>query len=271
MKVFQEQCRADDGLALHVYRWVPPKAHAAIVLAHGWSEHAGRYDNLARWFAGQGYEVHALDHRGHGKSEGSRGHVVRWSDYARDLEQVRQSVETEHQYLMGHSMGGMISLLHLLNYPNRFRAVALSGPAADVSYPVPKYKVWLSKALSTWVPTLSLSNDIDASIVCANEEVVQSYANDPYTHGKVTARWFVEYLKTIKRVRHEAPSISTPLAIWHGEGDALVEPWVSERLYDNLSMNHRKRQLVQGALHEILFEKSWQQTADEMRLWLEQF
>ena len=73
--VYKEQSlTAEDGLKLNVYRWLPEHPKAAVVLSHGWSEHAGRYEQVAKWFALHGYEVHALDHRGHGKSEGVRGH-----------------------------------------------------------------------------------------------------------------------------------------------------------------------------------------------------
>jgi len=267
----EEQVQAEDGLLLNYYRWLPEHAKAAIVISHGWSEHTGRYHDVANWFARQGFEVHALDHRGHGKSGGQRGHVHRWTDYARDLEQLRQSIQTMPQYLLGHSMGGMVSLLHLLEYPGRFAAVALSGPATDVSIPVPKIKAFLGRTMSKWLPKLSMRNAIDPSVVCSDKNVVEDYIHDPFIHGKVSVRWFAEYLKTIERVKREAGKIVTPTAIWHGEGDALVEPWVSENLYRAFTMKDRRRDLVSKALHEILLEPGWRQTADEMKHWLERF
>ncbi|MDX1453191.1 MAG: alpha/beta hydrolase [Oleiphilaceae bacterium] len=269
MKFFEEQLFASDGLPLQAYRWIPSKAHAAVVLSHGWSEHAGRYHELAAWLASKGYEVHAIDHRGHGKSGGKRGHVRKWVEYSRDLEQLRQTVEPDHQYLLGHSMGGMIATLHLMDYPGRFKAAALSGPAADLSYKVPQVKVWVSRALSAWAPSFCLAGDVDAAMVCGNEDIVQSYANDPYTHGQVSVRWFVDYMRMIDRVKREAPRIATPVGIWHGEGDSLVAPWVSEALFERLQSAERQREVVEGALHEILFEKNWRQTAKRMLDWLE--
>jgi len=271
VKVFEQQVPAEDGLLLNFYHWIPNKAKAAIVLSHGWNEHVGRYNKLAHWFAEQGYEVHALDHRGHGKSEGKRGHVRRWTDYARDLEQLRSTVKLDRQYLIGHSMGGMIGILHALDYPDSFAAVALSGPAADVSIPVPKFKQFLGRNMSAILPRLSITNEIDPYVVCSDKQVVEDYIADPLTHGKVTARWFNEYMQTIERVKLDAGKIQTPLGIWHGEGDELVEPWVSDNFFSALSMKDRQRTLVQDALHEILLEPNWTETADEMKNWLERF
>ena len=271
VQVYEQQITAEDGLQLNLYHWVPDAPKASIIIAHGWSEHAGRYHDVANWFMARGYEVHALDHRGHGKSEGNRGHVNRWTDYARDLELLRASVKQETQYLLGHSMGGMISILHALEYPNKFAAMALSGPASDVSIPVSKFKMFLGQTMSAWLPKLSISNDIDPYVVCSDVDVVKQYIADPFTHGKVTTRWFNEYLKTVENVKQRAKDITTPIAIWHGEGDALVEPWVSDNFYEALSQKDKQRTLVKGALHEILLEPTWQNTADEMISWFEKF
>ena len=271
MEFYEEQVQASDGVVLNYYHWVPENAKAAIVIAHGWSEHAGRYHALAKWFAETGYEVHALDHRGHGKSQGSRGHVSRWVDYARDLEQLRLSLDVMPQYLLGHSMGGMISILHLLEYPNSFAAVALSGPATDVSIPVSKFKAFMGKTMSSILPELSLPNDIDPYSVCSDTKVVEDYINDPLNHGKVSARWFSEYIKTIDRVKREACEIKTPIGVWHGAGDTLVEPWVSENLFSNLKMESRQYKLLDNLLHEILLEPNWMDTANEMKAWLSKF
>jgi alpha-beta hydrolase superfamily lysophospholipase len=268
---YEQKAQSEDELLLNFYYWEPKNAKAAIVISHGWSEHAGRYHQLANWFAGQGYAVYALDHQGHGKSEGKRGHVRRWTDYARDLEQLRATVKEEKQYLIGHSMGGMIGILHALEYPEQFSSIALSGPATDVSIPVPKFKQLLGSTMSSWLPRLSITNDIDPNIICSDPNVVSAYLEDPFTHGRVTTRWFSEYMKTIERVKQQAAQLRTPIAIWHGEGDKLVEPWVSEQFFDRLATPHRKRTLVYDALHELLLEPSWQESAQEMKNWLEQF
>ena len=268
---FEQKVSAEDGLLLNFYSWEPKEAKAAVVISHGWSEHAGRYHEVANWFTLHGYAVYALDHRGHGKSEGKRGHVRRWTDYARDLELLRSTVKHEKQYLLGHSMGGMIAILHALQYPEQFSALALSGPASDVSIPVSSFNRFLSNTMSSWFPRLTITNDIDPNIVCSDPQVVADYVSDPFTHGKVTTRWFSEYMNTVERVKQQAQQISTPIAIWHGEGDALVEPWVSEEFFNRLTTPHKKRKLVPDTLHEILLEPSWPETTQEMKNWLEQF
>src|SRR5437762_13765881 len=53
--------------------WLPDGTMRAVLLvAHGYAEHSGRYDNLVRYFMPRGYAIYALDHRGHGRSDGER-------------------------------------------------------------------------------------------------------------------------------------------------------------------------------------------------------
>lgn len=266
---YEESLLSEDGSQLHVYRWIPEEATAALIISHGWSEHAGRYAELGAWFASNGFEVHALDHRGHGKSEGRRGHVRGWHEYVRDLETLRSTVNHQYQYVLGHSMGGMITMLHLLQFPGAFKAAALSGPACDMSYQVPVIKKLLAATMSSVLPGLKIKSNVDPALVCGDPDVVASYANDPLNHGVVSARWFSDYLKQIERVKEGAADIKTPIAIWHGEKDALVAPWVGERLYDRLGCEPKQFEIVEGALHEILFEKQWRLIAQEMKTWLE--
>jgi len=78
-------------------------------------------------------------------------------------------------------------------------------------------------------------------------------------------------MKTIERVKQQASQLRTPIGIWHGEGDQLVAPWVSEQFYARLATPHRQRKLVEDSLHELLLEPSWTESAQEIKNWLELF
>src|SRR6476660_1435358 len=85
---------------------------AVIVAAHGLAEHYGRYGNRVDHVVPRGYAVYALDHRGHGRSDGRRSYVERFTDFTTDLEKLRRMVRERHPagplFLLGHSMGGAI-------------------------------------------------------------------------------------------------------------------------------------------------------------------
>jgi len=73
------------GVEIFFQKWVVRKARAVLILVHGIGEHSGRYGNLLKSLSGKNISVFALDHRGHGRSEGKRGHVDSFMDYIYDL------------------------------------------------------------------------------------------------------------------------------------------------------------------------------------------
>ena len=72
-------------------------------------EHSGRYATVVDALAPDGWAVYGLDHRGHGRSDGTRVHVRRYADFLADLDTFRRAVVARHPdlrpFLLGHSMG----------------------------------------------------------------------------------------------------------------------------------------------------------------------
>ena len=112
------------------------------------------------------------------------------------------------------------------------------------------------------------SGEVDPNLVCHNKAIVSDYQNDPLNHGKASARWFSTYLDLIQQVKDRASEINVPIAIWHGEDDKIVEPWVSEQLLESLGETDKQLKFVGNAAHEILFEENWESTALDMQTWL---
>src|SRR4051812_2931368 len=89
---------AADGTPLAVDRWpgAPDRAKAVVLIVHGASEHAARYDRFARFLNEHGYAVYAMDLRGHGQTRLRSGapldagpdawnHMVEDQKWLRDL------------------------------------------------------------------------------------------------------------------------------------------------------------------------------------------
>lgn len=116
--------------------WKPDgDVRAVIVLVHGASEHSGRYDYVAETLVADGYAVHALDHRGHGRSGGPRAVIDRLANAVADVDQLVLDAREQHLgapvYLLGHSMGGTVAVSYALRHqPDDSRAVR-SGEAGS--------------------------------------------------------------------------------------------------------------------------------------------
>src|SRR6059058_5181635 len=105
-----------------------------VVLVHGVSEHSGRYHNVAGRLVADGYAVYALDHRGHGRSEGPRAVIDRMDNAVEDLDRLIALAASEQRgvplFLLGHSMGATIAVRYAIAHQDRLAGLILSAPLA---------------------------------------------------------------------------------------------------------------------------------------------
>src|SRR5947208_6245043 len=130
---------ADDGVEVFYRRWLPDgdagAIRAVVLVAHGMSEHSGRYARLAGALIDRGYAVYAPDHRGHGRTSSSTG-VGRMGPSGiqgvlADLGRLRAVAVEEHAgkpvVLFGHSMGALLSQAYAERHGEGLAGLALSG------------------------------------------------------------------------------------------------------------------------------------------------
>ena len=125
----------------HPKEW---KGHRALVILHGLGEHGGRYLHAAHYLESVVDAVYCLDHRGHGRSEGLREHVERFDAYADDAalaisrldENLKKRFGQSEIHLLGHSMGGLITLRTLFKYTTLpLHSVSISSPLLGIRAP----------------------------------------------------------------------------------------------------------------------------------------
>ncbi len=114
--------RGAGDAKLFFQSWQPAEPiRGAIALVHGFGEHSGRYGDLVKALTTAGYAICALDHRGHGRSPGQRGHIDRWDDFMEDirglLSETRQLAPNTLPFLFGHSVGGLMALQYAIRHP----------------------------------------------------------------------------------------------------------------------------------------------------------
>lgn len=125
-----------DGVSLARYHWPVASPTRIFVISHGMAEHAARYDECARFLNQQGFDVWALDHRGHGKSmaTGKQGHFGDRDGFRLAVNELLQLVDYARNQqpnlpvtLFGHSMGSFIARSALLTRPALLDSLILSA------------------------------------------------------------------------------------------------------------------------------------------------
>lgn len=114
-----------NRLRLRLREWGRPGPEPPVLLLHGFQEHARAWDWLAPLLADAGRHVVAWDARGHGDSEWiGRGGYYHFADYVADLAFVVRHLGGRVA-LVGHSMGGNVSLLYTGTEPERVAALCV--------------------------------------------------------------------------------------------------------------------------------------------------
>jgi len=173
--------------------WLPEgEPKAILIVVHGLAEHSGRYMNVVNHMVPSGYAVYGIDHIGHGKSDGKRVYVERFQDYTKTLKKYFNMIwewqSKKPIFLIGHSMGGLISAAYLLEHQDELSGAVLSGPSIKVPDNISQAIIFIGKMLSMIIPKAGLIQ-LDAEGVSRDPEVIDAYVNDPLVcTGKVTAR-----------------------------------------------------------------------------------
>ncbi len=253
------QVQTSDGLTLQTRSWMPegdPKG--MVTLIHGQAEHSQRYDHVGVALTKAGYGLHMADLRGHGHSPGARGHIMAWREYQCDavaiMQQARDMAPNAVHFLAGHSLGGLIALSVAVDNPPGYAGVAISGPAIRVAFEPPAWKAAAGRLLSGLLPTMSMSNELNTSDLSHDQSIVDAYEADPLVHGKVTARFFTEFLAAGESTLAAASNLNLPLLIQHGSADAIASPTASRKFYENAGSEDKTIKIYDGLFHEIYNE-----------------
>jgi len=254
--------------------WLPKEEpRGSLLIIHGLADHCGRYGNFVNHFVPRGYAVYGIDHPGHGKSEGKRVFIKKFGDFIENLNTYLEMILTwqpgKPVFLYGHSMGGLIGSIFLLENQKKITGAILSGPGVKVPENISSGVILAGKVFSILMPGFGLIG-LDASHVSRDPAVVQAYIDDPLVFsGKTTARLAAELLKAMKRISSESEKITLPILILHGGDDKLVDPASAQMLYDKVTSQDKTLKIYDRLYHEIINEPERDTVLADMEKWLE--
>jgi len=246
------------GLEIYWQCWSGgASTRAVVVISHGAGEHSGRYERPALELAELGYPVYALDHRGHGRSAGSRALVDRLDNAAADLDVLIDLARREHPdtplFLLGHSLGATIALRYALGHQDKLDGLILSGALAVIDLPPAPVRL-VARALSAiapWMPALA----VDPATVSRDPAEVEAYRTDPLVHhGKLPVRTVAEIAAATEAFPGQVGSLTLPLLLVHGSEDRLVSVRGSRMVHERASSADKTLEIYDGLFHEVLNE-----------------
>lgn len=272
--------RRSDGTIVGVkgrrlaYRtWEASNARAALVVVHGLGEHSGRYAEFGERMAGYGVSTFAMDLRGHGLSEGRRGHVASFDIFLQELDRFRREVEGLADFriplfLLGHSFGGLIALRYQEEYNTRFEGAILSAPWLATAPTVRRWKTNAAQFLSKLLPSMPFRAGIRSGDLTHDAEVVAARDADPLVHDRITPRLFSETSTAMGLALQRSDRLHEPLLFLLAGDDRLVDTERSLTVARAITAPDVTVRVFPGYFHEVLNEVGRTTIHREIRDWI---
>lgn len=259
-----------DGHLLYYRAWEVESARAVVRIVHGLGEHGGRYAPLAETLRERGIASYALDLRGHGVSEGIRGHVTSFERFLDDMEAFARETPTEAPtFLLGHSLGGLIALRAAeTGRAGRLAGAILSAPAVALAK---RASVWThagASVLSRIAPAVGLSNGIDPADLSRDPEAVAAYRSDPLIHDRITPRLYIEMLAAMRAASEAAAEVRLPVLLLAPGDDRITSVPAAQAVASSFAGAVEIRSYA-GYFHESLNERECETVLADIVAWLE--
>lgn len=233
-------------------------AKGVVLINHGYSEHCGRYREVAHVIAKAGWAALSYDVRGHGRSPGPRGYIDRFEIYLDDLSEMvsaaRKLVTSDAPLvLLGHSHGGLITLRALVDdRPPVAAAAIVASPFLALKLAVPSWKKLLAKVASRIAPQLPQPNPLQVEHLTLDKQKQAERIADTMCFEVATARWFTEAAAAQDYVLAHADRIRIPTTWLVGGDDPIADP-ARSRIVASKIPGASYHDLV-GMKHEVLNE-----------------
>jgi len=260
------------GLGIFTRSWRPVSEapRAVVVISHGFSAHSGQYDWAARQLAAVGLAVHALDHRGRGRSDGERFYVEKHTDYVSDLKTFIDAVKLQDPglpvFLLGHSAGGVLACVYALEHQSSIDGLICESFAFRL--PAPALALNVIKGLSRIAPRARVLR-LKLDHFSRDPVVVEELKRDPLIADEVQpTNTVAEMVSADERLEREFQRIVLPVLIMHGTADRVTLPGGSQIFYDKVGSRDRTLKLYDGHYHDLLADFGREQVIADIQAWI---
>lgn len=266
------------ALRLHYLTWEVPDAEAALVVVHGHGEHAGRYERFAQAMARRGLSTFVYSQRGHGRSDGRRGHGARFERFLEDLDRFRDEVRAivpggTPLVLVGHSFGGLVAIRYLQESGGDFCCAVISAPWLATKVPIAGWLRALARVLLRVAPATPVHKPMNPELLSHDPEVVRAFRDDPLVHHTITPRMFAEATANMERALAHPERIRLPVLFLVPGADGIADPEVALRFARSIPRPDVTIRHYPDGYHELFneVEPVRREVLDTVATWVSSF
>jgi pimeloyl-ACP methyl ester carboxylesterase len=225
-----------------------------VILLHGWLGSWGLWQETMG-FLGRSYRTYALDFWGFGES-GKKRETYAVQDFVGLVNQFMEQLGISQAPLVGHSMGGTVSLAMAIQYPQRVRKVVVVGSpivGSSLAFPLKLagYK-GIAFLLFNMMWAFRLTMRIVDPFICRDPRFPDMMDKDL---SRLTVESFLLSIASLRRtdLRPKLNEIKMPVMGIYGERDNIVHPRQWQPLLEGVP--HAKIIRWEKAQHFVMLDK----------------
>jgi acylglycerol lipase len=267
----EETFAGRGGLKLHMRSWRAASPRAVVIIVHGVNSHSGQHVWTGEQLAAAGFAVFAYDHRGRGKSEGSpRCYIDDIAEYTDDLGTFVALAKSREPglpvYLLGHSMGGVISCTWALDHQKEISGFICESFAYRVPAPAPVLA--LVRFLGKVAPKLPVLK-LKMKDFTRDPKALAVLEADPLTLNEAQpAKTVASLLKATDRMTAGFDTLTLPLLIVHGTLDKATVPAGSVFFSEKAASKDKTLKLYEGHFHDLLNDIDKEKVLADFVAWI---
>lgn len=268
---------AHDGTRIHYSHIKNQVNKKLMVVLPGRTEPAAKYAELAYDLRFEGFDIVIVDHRGQGSSgrmldNAKIGHVEHFVDYVLDLEEAGRLISRikkyEKKFMLAHSMGTIVGLLHAERNPTFWDGLILGSPMLEIK--TRSFPTWITKNLFKVMKGVGLA---DGYVPGGADEEVTSFESNTVTHcphryrmaryieerdpnlfvSDPSPNWVLEGFKGSQEALENRNVLKMPILMFQAGFDDYVHE-DAQNLFASTMVNCKKVRF-KDAYHEIFQEE----------------
>ena len=272
MKHNEFNLKAYDNINLYGQCWLPEgETKAVINLIHGIGEHSTRYAAMAAYYTAKGIAIYAIDYRGHGKSEGKRGHTPEYESFMKDIDSLLEYSAKDNDckkvFIYGHSLGGNLVINYVLRRKPNITGLIASSPWLKLAFEPSKFDVAVGGLMRKVFPAFTQKTKLKTDDLSRNENNNETYKKDDLVHGYISVSTFFGAREAAQWALDNADKMNVPFLLMHGSADKMTSPEGSKEFASKSDKTELK--IWDGFYHEIHNEEENKQVYDWVISWVE--
>ncbi|HYD01533.1 MAG TPA: bifunctional alpha/beta hydrolase/class I SAM-dependent methyltransferase [Phycisphaerales bacterium] len=249
-----------DGATLRYHAWSPVSPNGrAVLLFHRGHEHGLRWQETVENLGLDGSTFYAWDQRGHGSSDGKRGHAESLAAIVKDAEWFARHLQREHGVdlrqtaVVAHSVGAVIAAAWVHDYAPPVRAMVLATPAFRVKLYIPLALPALRLKQKLLGPGV-VKSYVKASMVTGDPAQRVIYGRDPLVFREIATNILIDLRDTASRLLADAAAVTTPTLTFTADRDWVVRTAPQRVFHDAVNSPHKRFVLLRGFRHAVFHE-----------------